>query len=132
MVQAVVHQQESHLRTGRFEPRGRVYTLEYPEYLIVGHVDTGGHIHPHTQRVGDIQPLGIGGGVVRNIEHEAAEAEVGQTYAGNALLRRDGIGDAYARGRSGGKVGVVLEEDGVVHTVGDAHIVVVAIAQGTV
>ena len=132
VVQAVVHQQETHLGARRLKARGGVHTLEIPEDLIVGHVDTRGHIHPHTQRVGHVQPFGVSCGIVRHGEGEAAESEVAQADAGDILLWGDGISHLHARRGGGGKVGVVLEEDGVRHTVGGAHIVVVAIAVGAI
>ena len=127
-MQAVVHQQEAHQRAGRLKTSGGVHTLEIPEYLVVGHIDTRGHIHPYAQRVRDIQAFGVGRRVARHREHETPEAEVAQADAGNILLRGDGIGHLHTRCGSRGKIGVVLKEDGVLHPISGADKAVVAIA----
>ena len=119
--QRIVDGQEAHLRAGGFEARGGVDALEYPEELVVHHVDTGGDIHPDAQRSAHVEALGIGGGACGHREDVLAEAEVGQAETDNILTLGHRIGDRHACGGSGGEVGVVFEANGVVHFFGGGH-----------
>ena len=118
----IVDREEAHLRTGRLETCSRVYTLEYPEKLVIHNIDTRGHIHPNTQRIRYIQALAVGRDVRRHSEEVAAEAKVGQAERGDVLLGRHIVCHHHAGSGRSREIGIVLKIDSVVHLVGGVDI----------
>ena len=115
MLQRIVDWQEAHLRAHRLGTCGRINTLENPKQLIMDNINTSGHIHPYTQRVGHIQALAIRRHIGRHGEDEIAETEIRQTERSYLLVFRHIVCNSHSGCWCHSEIRVILEFNGVIH-----------------